>query len=179
MKRDGTRGARWTGVSLLLLVGASVALVGFNTRTASEPLAGTFGSPEALGAAVVAAMRAGDIERLQAIALTEDEFRGHVWPDLPAARPERNVPFEFVWGTLHQNSEGYLRQTASGLAGRPLTALRDVRFSGGSSRYGDVIVHRDTQLVFASADGSEKIVELFGSTIEQDGRFKVFSYVVD
>jgi hypothetical protein len=166
------------GVSLLLLIGASVALA-FHTRTRPAPLAGTFASPEALGGAVVEAMRAGDIERLQAIALTEDEFRAHVWPDLPAARPERAVPFGFVWGTLHQNSDGYLRQTASGFVDSSLTTLRDVRFAGESSRYGDVIVHRDTQLVFSLADGSEKIVELFGSTIEQDGRFKVFSYVVD
>jgi hypothetical protein len=79
---------------------------------------------------------------------------------------------------LHERSDGYLHQTVAGLRDLSLT-LRGVRFAGETSSYGDVTVHRDTQLVFSSADGSEKIVELFGSTIEQDGRFKVFSYVVD
>jgi hypothetical protein len=174
------RGARWSGAALLVLLAASVALfASLNTsRMRPAPLANTFSSTEELGRAVVAAMRAGDIDRLRSMALTEAEFRTHVWPDLPAARTGGDVPFDFVWGSLHQRSEGYLHQTMSGLGEMSLT-LRDVRFAGETSRYGDVIVHRDTQLVFASPDGAEKIVELFGSTIEQDGRVKVFSYVVD
>jgi len=39
------------------------------------------------------AMHAGDLERLRSLVLTRDEFWAHVWPYLPASRPERNVPF--------------------------------------------------------------------------------------
>jgi len=40
-------------------------------------------------------------------------------------------------------------------------------------------VRRRTQLVVGSSDGRESVVQLFGSMIEQNGRYKVFSYVVD
>jgi hypothetical protein len=141
------------------------------------PLANTEGSPEALARRVIDAMQAGDLGRLRALALTEQEFRVHVWPSLPAARPERNVPFDFVWERIEQNSEGHLRQTVAAIGGGPLT-LRRVRFAGPTSRYGDVAVRRSTELVLAAPDGTERMVRLFGSTVEQDGRYKVFSYVV-
>jgi hypothetical protein len=81
---------------------------------------------------------------------------------------------------LEQNSLGHVRETAEALADLPNDLyLRDVRFSGETSVYGAVRVHRRTELVMVGNDGSERIVRLFGSTIEQDGRFKVFSYVVD
>ena len=75
------------------------------------PLANTSASPEALAAAVLDALARGDRARLDALALTEQEFRDHVWPDLPAARPERNLPFSYVWGDLHQKSNLSLAQT--------------------------------------------------------------------
>jgi len=147
-------------------------------RARPAPLAGTAASPEALAAAVVAAMRAGDVDGLHALALTEEEFRAHVWPELPAARPERNVPFDFVWERLQQNSEGHLRQTLTRLGEGPLD-VRRVQFGAETSDYGDVVVRRKTQLVVRSSDGGESVIQLFGSMIEQGGRYKVFSYVVD
>ena len=54
-----------------------------------------------------------DRARLDALALSEQEFRDHVWPDLPAARPERNLPFSYVWGDLHQKSNISLARDAA------------------------------------------------------------------
>jgi hypothetical protein len=54
-----------------------------------------------------------------------------------------------------------------------------VRVAGNTSQYGDVVVSRMTELVVASGDGAERVVRLFGSMVQQDGRYKVFSYVVD
>ena len=51
------------------------------------PLAPAFASAEALAEAVLDRYRAGDEAGLRALALTEQEFRQHVWPELPAARP--------------------------------------------------------------------------------------------
>lgn len=174
------RQRRRLGVWLALAVAITVTLfVSLNAwRARPVPLANTFSSPEALAEAVIEAMRSEDIDRLRTLALTEKEFRAHVWPDLPAARPERNVPFDFVWGRLQQNSEAHLRHTVAGLGDRPLR-LRDVRFTGEASEYGAVVVHRNTQLGVTANDGAEHVVRLFGSTIEQGGRYKVFSYVVD
>jgi hypothetical protein len=168
------------GVSLAVVLVASIALFAAvnASRTAPAPLTHTYASPDALAKAVIDAMEEGDLDRLQALALTEEEFRTHVWPHLPASRPERNVPFDFVWGTLRQNSEGHLRQTLAGFPDGSVE-LRRVESAGETSDYGDVVVRRDTTLLVAGTDGRERVVRLFGSLIEQDGAWKVFSYVVD
>ena len=174
------RGATNPAVAaFVVLIASAVLFASLGAwRARPTPLANTAASPETLAETVIAAMRAGDLDRLRVLALTEDEFRAHVWPALPAARPERNVPFEFVWERLQQNSESHLRHTAAGLGEAPLE-LRGVRFSGDTTEYGDVIVHRGTQIVVAAADGTDHVIRLFGSMIEQDGAWKVFSYVVD
>lgn len=173
--RGGARRARLPLIvgSIALVLGATVSAI----WSRPTPIQNTFGSPEAAAVAVVEAVRAGDIDRLRTLALTEEEFRAHVWPHLPAARPERNVPFDFVWGTLQQNSEGHLRETVYRLQDETFD-VRAVRFAGESSRYGDVTVTRDTEVVVRGSDGTERVVRLFGSMVEHDGRFKIFSFVV-
>jgi hypothetical protein len=174
------RGARTTGVSLAVLCAALVALFAWlnAARSLPDPLAGTRGSPEAVAEAVLEAMAAGDTACLRALALTEEEFRGHVWPHLPVSRPEVNMPFDVMWGMLAQTSHGYLRQTLAAVDGDRLV-LRSLRFAGASSTYGQVRVHRDAELVVAGRDGDERIVRVFGALVEQEGRWKVFSYVAD
>lgn len=174
------RDARRAGVSLaVLLVGLVVVFATLNAaRSRPGPLSGTFDSPDAVASAVIEAMATRDLGRLERLALSEAEFRGHVWPYLRVSRPEVNMPFALLWGQLQQTSRGYLRQTLATVDSESLE-LRDVRFAGESSTYGDVRVHRDTELVVGDPDGGERVVRLFGSLIEQDGRWKVFSYVAD
>ena len=174
------RDARRVGVSLAITVTTSLVLfASVNAwRARPAPLAHTHASPEALAEAVIGAIGAGDVQRLQALVLTEEEFRTYVWPGLPASRPERNVPFEFVWDMLHQKSVAYLRQTIARFEGQPLTLVR-VEFGGAATAYDDVMVRRQTRFVVRTRDGDEQVIRMVGSTIEQDGRYKVFSYVVD
>ena len=141
-------------------------------------LSDTYESVDALAEEVLRALGANDASALERVALTSDEFRDHVWPYLPSAGPERNVPFDFVWSRLRRNSDGYLRQTIAQYGGQDLT-LAGVEFSGETSEYGAVRVYRETWLRVRDAEGVESTIRLFGSTIEQDGRYKVFSYVVD
>ncbi len=49
-------------------------------------------SSSALASAVLDAIERNDATMLRDLALSEQEFRDHVWPDLPAAQPERNLP---------------------------------------------------------------------------------------
>lgn len=178
--RDLRRDAPLAGVALGIVLVASLVMLGAvsTSRPASDPLTNTYSSPEALADAVIGAIAEGDLERLRGLALTEQEFRTHVWPDLPASRSDGLVPFDFVWGNLQQNSESFLRQTVAAQQGE-LSDLRRVTFAGTTTTYGDVVVHRDTVLVVASAGGGERMVRLFGSLVEQQGAWKVFSYVVN
>ena len=161
-----------------LVLVSSVALAYRDIWRPPPPLLNTLQSPHAVAEAVLAALHGENLESLEALALTGPEFRRYVWPELPVSQPESNVPFEFAWGMLRRNSEGHLRQTVARFKGRQL-ALKRVEFRGPSTTYERVSVHRDARLVIEGDDGSDQVVRLFGSLIEQDGRWKVFSYVVD
>ena len=65
---------------------------------------------------------------------------------------------------------------ARGAGGVTLVA---VHFAGGETQYPGYAVHRDTTLTVRDATGDTRDVRLFGASFEQDGAWKVFSYVVD
>jgi hypothetical protein len=141
------------------------------------PLATAQASPEAVATAVLDALASNDRARLDALALGEREFRDHVWPELPAARPERNLPFSYVWGDLHQKSNASLAETLQTYRGQRFT-LTSLRFAG-STDYASYRVHRDATLRVVDSAGTASDLRVCGSMLEKDGDWKVFSYVVD
>jgi hypothetical protein len=143
-----------------------------------SPLVSTHTSASALAEAVLRGFERRDVQALRALSLTEAEFQDHIWPELPASRPERNLPFSYVWGDLRQKSESSLAESIARYGGRALVLLR-VEYAGETTRYPSFNVHRDTVLVVRGSDAVERQVRLYGSTVEKDGLFKVFSYVVD
>jgi hypothetical protein len=142
------------------------------------PLSNTFDSPEAVARAVLSALAERNVDRLRALPLSEAEFRGHVWPELPTSRPERNVPFEYAWGQLKQQSDGFLEQTIARYAGKPLTFV-NARFTGDTTQYASFSVIRESEIVATDETGRDLILRLYGSVMVKDGRYKVFSYVID
>jgi hypothetical protein len=160
--------ARW-------VLGLAVLLAGCGAPPSLEDAQD---SPEALAGAVLQAFANGDRSALERLALSESEFRDHVWPALPAARPERNLPFSYVWGDLRQKSGHSLQRSLAEHGGRRYT-LTSVRFEGGTTQYGSYRVHRDTVLRVRDERGAEADVRLAGSMLEEDGGWKIFSYVVD
>ena len=141
------------------------------------PLANTHPSPESLAKAVLDALDRRDMAALEALALAEQEFRDHIWPELPAARPERNLPFSYVWGDLRQKSRLALRNTLSVHGGRRY-ALLGVTFSR-ETRYPSFVVHHDAALRVTSPEGPEAELRACGSMVSKSGVWKVFSYIVD
>jgi hypothetical protein len=139
------------------------------------PLANTHQSADGLVRDVLEAFAARDDRRLRGLALTEEEFRRRVWPSLPAARPERNLPFSYVWGDLQQKSESRLRTVLAVHGGRPYQ-LAAIRFSGGTTEFAGFRVHRDAVLTVRDSAGARHDLRLFGSVLEIDGAWKVFSY---
>lgn len=135
-------------------------------------------SIEGLALAVLDAVAARDEERLHALALSEQEFRAIVWPELPAARPERNLTADFVWDDLRVKSLASLGATLTRFGGTRLS-LVSVQFADETTPYESYLVHRKATLVVKGADGTDETVRLFGSVFEQGGRFKVFSYNID
>jgi hypothetical protein len=161
---------------LLLLVGAGVSSSGCQSPPA--PLEHTFESPEALAREVLKLVEFRDTHRLGQLALSEREFADLVWPELPASRPERNLPLDYVWGDLRTKSRAHLGRIAEQFGGRRYE-LVGVSFRGETTTYRSYVVHRKAELIVREADGHEDRLRLFGSVLERDGRYKLFSFVVD
>jgi hypothetical protein len=120
------------------------------------------------------------VEALKKLELRKEEFRLHVWPELPASRIEKNpLPFDYGWNDLHQKSTNCLRRTYAAYGGRKLTFLR-IEFEDETTPYETFKVHRDARVVVRDEEKGETLrLDLFGSMMEKDGRFKLFSYVTD
>lgn len=156
---------------------ALCAVILSSACSSAPPLQHTFPSAEAVASAVLDALARKDEAALAALALNDAEFRAHVWPELPASRPERNLPYSYVWGDLHQKSRIRLSETLARSGGLRYQ-LRGVTF-GGKTEYPSYIVHRDATMRVRDASGVEQDIRVSGSMIEKDGAWKVFSYVVD
>ncbi len=141
-------------------------------------LDGLFPSAEAAASEFLARLEGGDATALRRLILTEAEFRASVYPALPASRPERNTSAEFLWGLMGPRSRNSLAETLGRYGGRRLELL-SVDFLGETTDYGPFRVHRETVLTVRDESGERMVVRLFGSMIEQDGRFKLYSFVVD
>jgi hypothetical protein len=142
------------------------------------PLSNAARSADELARAVLQAYADRDESRLRSLALDEREFRDHVWPSLPAARPERNLPFSYVWGDLRQKSDTSLRGGLARYGGQPFV-FEGLDFAGGVTDYPGYRVHRGTVFRLRDSSGSTREVRLCGSFVEKDGVWKVFSYVTD
>lgn len=159
------------------LVPCAVAVLLAASCGSAPPLEHTHPSPEALARALLDALADGDRPALERLALSEREFRDHVWPELPAARPERNLPFSYVWGDLRQKSGESLSKSLSEHGGRRY-ALEAVEFEDETD-YRRYRVHREAGLRVRDEQGDEVTIHVCGSMIVKDGRWKVFSYVID
>jgi hypothetical protein len=164
-------------VAVLAVLSVSAAAVTGCRRSAV--LERTFDSPEAVARAVLQRLDAHDINALQALAVTEHEFRKMVWPKLPAARPGRNIPWDYVWNDLHGKSTMQLQARVNQWQRTSDSAVVRVEFTGETTDYETFRVRRDSVVVLRTPTGGENRHRLFGSIIEESGRYKVFSYVVD
>ena len=153
-------------VSLLLIAGCST------------PLSNSHDSPEALARAVLDAIEKRNVDALLMLALDKEEFTEHVWPELPAARPERNLTVNYVWGDLQRKSNVTLHKTLAAHGGTHYV-LTGIRFLGETTEYESFRVHRESELSVKGDSGEEQRVRLFGSVIEKAGKYKVFSYVTE
>ena len=158
--------------------GGLALVVAVSLACSPPPLANTYESADQLVRAVLAAFASRDNARLRALALDEEEFRRIVWPALPAARPERNLPFSYVWGDLQQKSDNRLRANL-GVHGGRTYRLQSITFSGGVTEYPGFRVHREALLTVRDSAGNEHEIRLFGSAIERVGDWKVFSFNAD
>jgi len=180
MKRDLTSVRRLVtsphpGVLIVVL------LCGFALQAlASEhrPLVAAASSPEEFARRFLDALDNNDRDAALALAITREEFDRYVWPELPVAEPERNVPAGFIWNTTNMRGLVRLGSAFASLGGHRMV-LEEIRFTGGVEEYETYRIHRNSQLVLTDEEGERKILRLFGSVLELDGQFKIYSFNYD
>jgi hypothetical protein len=172
-----TPGAALCTVTAVTRLSVAVLLLGV-AGCGPSPLRQTQASADALARAVLEAVALRDEVRLRALAIVEREFEQRVWPALPAARPERNLPWSYVWMDLQQKSDLRLRRMLQEHGGRRYE-LQHVRFDGSRTTHGTYVVHRDAVFVVRDAAGRTADLRLIGAMLEADEGWKVFSYNVD
>jgi hypothetical protein len=158
-----------------IMLAASVAAACDRTHRGFHDMLDT---PEAVATAVLDGIARRDRPRLERLAVTEEEFRNRIWPELPASRPERNVPWDYVWGDLHQKSRGTLASVLAQHGGRRYELL-GVEYRGASTRYSSFEVRRDPALRVRLSTGEITTIRLFGSMLVTEDGCKLLSYVVD
>ena len=162
-----------------VLSGCQSAADGKPPPRALPPLSNTFDSTEALARVFLDALYLKDVDALKQLGLSEEEFRLHVWPELPVSQLEKPLPFEYGWNDLHQKSMNSLSRTYAAYGGRKLTFLR-VEFEDETTDYETFKVHRDARVIVFDEERQKEVrLDLFGSIMEKDGRFKLFSHVTD
>jgi hypothetical protein len=160
---------------LLCVLGVALALSTSPRGTAAFRLRNTAPSGEALATQVLAAMVKGDTPALRRLALSEQEFRQYVWPELPVSNPRTHVTFDFVWKDVAYRSGLWMERLEKDLRGSKARLARVVR-RGEIVRYRNYRAWSDMKVVLADESGLEREYPLFGTLIEMDGRFKVYSY---
>ncbi len=114
---------------------------------------------------------------MKRLRVTKEEFCQYVWPDLPASRLP-NVTCDFAWQQATLTSLGGLSKTLPKHKGKRYK-LVSLRFEKGTDSYPNYKVHKDTRLTVKDETGVEQEIKLFGSMLEMDGQFKLFSFVID
>lgn len=166
-----------TGLSFLF---GSFFLTGNHERTDSpsskqeRQLAGAKASPEVLARHFLEVLSRGDRQEILGLALTEEEFREFVYPVLPASRPGSNLSAEFLWSQTQLRSLGGFSKTMKH-AGKPYELL-EVIVREGKREYEGFSIHRGVSLRVRDETGSVSEWKLFGSIIEMNGGFKIYSF---
>jgi hypothetical protein len=121
-----------------------------------------------------------DLQSLETLAVTENEYKKYIWPEVPWSQPEMNMPFSYYWGDHYQKSSWALRRVLAKHGGKKYTLIR-VYFAKGEREYSEVKLYRDTRLIVQDEKGNEKELDILGSILELKGKekFKVLSYIHD
>ncbi|NWF75052.1 MAG: hypothetical protein HXY53_00520 [Nitrospirae bacterium] len=146
------------------------------SRCLCEELFNSKSSVEELSNSVLEALMKKDIKVLENLAMTRDEFYKYIWPEIPWSRPKTNMPFEYYWKDLHQKSSTSLRWILSEYGGQKFEFIK-IYFAKDKRQYKKLNIYRDSRLIVEDEKGKQKEIELFGSIVELNGRYKILSYI--
>lgn len=161
---------------LLAIALLSMTLLACGEKAADGPMmSNSFGSPEEACRQVLDALAAGDTLGLQRLILTRYEHDSILVPRMPIGRDTTgNKDLELAWYMLNQRSVKGMRRALADYAGQRFE-LVSVTFNRPRESYGPLTMHKGTQVTVRNEEGEEVVIGIFGSILEQNGKFKLVS----
>jgi hypothetical protein len=143
---------------------------------ANSPLSNARKTPEALAEAALAAVVAEDVETLNQLLVTRDEYETLLWPSLPDGA---YVSFDFVWGMSAPRSRKGRREVMNEYAGLPLE-LVSVELGEETEAYETFVLYKEARMLVRRTDtGEEGYVPLMDVLVEMGGGWKFVNFGED
>lgn len=138
-------------------------------------LSNSSSSPDEVCRRVLGALSAGDTLALHNLVLTRFEHDSLLVPRLPIGQDTSgSKDLELAWFMLNQRSIKGIRRALADHAGQRFE-LVSVEFNRPKEIHGTLTIHKGTQVRVRTEGGEEVVLGIFGSILEQDGRYKLVS----
>jgi hypothetical protein len=124
---------------------------------------------------VLDALAVSDTAGMHALHLTRYEHDSILVPHMPIGKDTTGkTDLGFAWYLLEQNSAKGVRRAIDAHGGRQFE-LVSVKFNKPQEVHGPLILHKGTEVRVRAEGGEEMVLGIFGSILEQNGRFKLVS----
>ena len=163
-----------TGVFLGFLCLALGVLTTAGCEQRNTRLTNTSASPEEVCQKTLGALERKDTLGLLQLRLTKFEHDSLLVPQMPLPPPGVERDMGMAWYMLDQRSIKGIRRALEDYGGQRFSLIR-VRFAKPDERFGNLVVHRGTQVTVRDSTDSEIVLPIFGSILEDGGRFKLVS----
>ncbi|MXV83704.1 hypothetical protein F4X88_17790 [Candidatus Poribacteria bacterium] len=157
--------------SLLTVLFAHSSLVGCEKRVWENSL----DSPDQLGLAVVDALNREDIEQLNRLRVQREEYLDWIWPAFPASRPPNNFPGDFAWSNLNKKCNIGMKKWIAHFGAVNLKFVA-IRFDRPKETYQGFQLLRGTVLTLQNVAGEKRELQILGSVVVKNDRYKLLSY---
>ncbi len=137
-------------------------------------LTNTMESPEEVCQRTLDALASNDTLALQRLRLTQFEHDSLLVPQMPAPAPGVERDMGMAWYLLEQNNIKGIRRALYDYGGKRFSLVR-VRFTRPDKVFGPIVAHRGTEVTVRDSTGAEFVLPIFGSIVENNGRYKLVS----
>jgi hypothetical protein len=135
-----------------------------------------FLSLEALVGEALIGAKTKDVNVLQHLRISFDEFKQICWPEFPASRPGPEVPVTDPWLFLDHSCNAGIGKGIHEIAGRDLVAT-GARFDPGVKRYRNFNLYDGLIVTACPREGGSPVeIKFLGTVIERNGRYKIYCY---
>jgi hypothetical protein len=129
-------------------------------------------SARALVTEALQAMTADDLEGLEALLITREEYETLLWPELPDGE---YTPFDFVWSLAETNNRKGSKQALSAYGGVPLEFV-SISFSEESEVYPSFTLHPGVEVTVRRTDtGEQGVLPSFDVLLDYGGQWKLLN----